>query len=363
MTMQNASPATNPVHTDPLLAQFNRLGVRSADGEAQHYLREISWFFGTSTVMRNLAELMQQMAGSDVPALLCGEVGIGKSLLARALHVLSGNRGHFVIFDVAAVPLSQLEKELSHALSHTIIDDCAGTLFVSGVDNLPLLVQQRLVQNYRSYRATESARGKPVPRLICSARQRLDELVQQGLFSERLFREINAVTLLVPPLRQRPEDIPGAVNFFIGLSCQEGQRNVRFNKDAMRLLQSYPWLGNLRELSAVIQQSICRSGQDIITAEMVRPLLRHGEGSTQCSLPEAAHACLSHYFESLRGMAPAPDLYDRVMSEVERPLIEHVLRYARGNQLRAAEILGLNRNTLRKKIRLLEIDVKKVVGK
>ena len=343
-------------------SNLSALAVRAkSDPSIGQFLVNAGWFFGTSAVMRNLAELMVQMSNSDVPALVCGEGGVGKSFLARCLHSLGGRDGRFVTFDVSSIPPNLLEHELTLAVESTIREGGAGTLFLVGVEELPLQAQRRLLDLYRRFKSEVPTSGMR-PRLICSARHRLEELVAEGLFLERLYREINAVTLLVPPLRQRAEDIPALAVHFATL--YGSRRKVRFSRDALKLLQEYAWHGNLRELSSVIQRTLCTSKADIISAEMLQANMRVvGESCRPVNLPEAAQSCLSNYFDGLRGMAPAPNLFDRVMGEVERPLLEHVLRYARGNQLRAAEILGLNRNTLRKKVREHGLDARKLSSK
>lgn len=326
-------------------------------------LDELSWYFGTSREMQTLKKTMARLEGDKGSALLCGEHGVGKSLAARLLHELSGAKGHFVTFDAASVIPSSLETELAQAMHNTARDGQWGTFHLVGVDNLPLILQKRLLQHYQS--CGETGALLPTPRLICSTTQDLGSLVEKNLFSPQLYKIIQTHVLEIPPLARRPEDIAPAAQYF---SQQYGSgKQHKLSKEAIKTLSQQTWQGgNLRALASCIQRAVAASQRHILGAEDFKPFITEGQTSrttTNICLPQAAETCLTRYFDNLRGMAPTPDLYDRIMGEVEKPLLEHVLRYVRGNQLRAAEILGINRNTLRKKIRQWEIDAKNVDGR
>ncbi len=342
--------------TNTQTAQFH------ADYKMQSVIDEMGWFFGASRSMAVLRQTVRQMSNSRSSVLLCGENGVGKSVLARIIHGISGVQGRFITFDVGSVPLSLLETELAYAMQNAARDGEPGTLHLSGIEYLPQVLQQRLLQHYRSNYA-EASPMRPPARLICSSRYALSEAVEQGLFSERLYQDIQAVNMFVPPLRERPEDIPLLAQYIV--QKYAGNRQVRLSKDALALLQNYSWPGNMREMAGVVQKSVGQSPRHVLGVEDFQPHMESepaNDNSQPLSLPDATEVCLSRYFDNLRGMAPAPNLFERVINEVEKPLIEHVLRYVRGNQLRAAEVLGINRNTLRKKIRQLEIDAKKPSG-
>lgn len=330
-------------------------------------LAELSWFFGPSSAMQQLEKKVRGLEGEKGSVLLQGEQGVGKSLVARLLHELSHANGHFVTFDAAAVAPSCLEAELAQAMQNTARDGQWGTLHLLGAHTLPLVLQKRLLQHYQSCGETGSV--LPSPRLICSTTENVGELVEKKLFSLQLYKIIQTHTLHIPSLAQRSEDIAPAAEYFSQQYGGNAQRKL--SREAIKVLSQQPWQGgNLRMLASCVQRAVAASERHILGAEDFKPYLPAGQAGlsgpgcdTHICLPQAAENCLSRYFDNLRGMAPAPDLYERIMGEVEKPLLEHVLRYVRGNQLRAAEVLGINRNTLRKKIRQWEIDAKNVDGR
>ena len=341
-------------------AAAKTLTFSNIDSKANQILSEMAWFFGESETMQKLRRDVVACAQKRSPVVLSGENGVGKAVLARLIHTISSTGGRFVTFDAASVAPSQLEVELAHAMQNTARDGQAGTLHLIGIEYLPSVLQQRLMQHYRTSCAEASPIAPPA-RLLCSARQSLSELVAGGLFPEKLYQDSDTMALDVPTLDAHSEDIPMIADHIV--KQYSGSRQVRLSKEAYAVLKSHKWGGNLRELAGVIRSAVLTSPRHILGAEDFTPLLNKTSGSmtepSSVSLPEAAETCLTRYFDGLRGMAPAPELYARVMSEVEKPLIENVLRYVRGNQLRAAEVLGINRNTLRKKIRELGIDAKK----
>jgi len=354
--MTQAISVTSPSSKKPLVLDIQHVG----DVVADDYLEALHTYFGTSALMRNLFDSVRQLGKSRAPVILYGESGTGKELMARAVHMASERKGGFLPFNVASLPGNMVELELfGYTESHKgAIEMCqGGTLYIEGVENISLKVQSRLLDVLRRMNGGGGAR-KDIPRLICSSRRKLDELVSEGAFLPELFDLLNAIPLYIPSLRERQEDIPLLADYFVNLYAQ--RKKLRFTKDAIKLMQSYKWPGNISELSGVVQRAARAADAATINAEGLRKYMpRNADDMGNFSLPEAAHACLDNYFSSLRGMAPAPNLYEKIVAEVEKPLIEHVLTFARGNQLRAADILGLNRNTLRKKIKQLSISIQK----
>lgn len=328
---------------------------------SQHALEEMNWFFGTSAPMQALKRQIKKLEGKTGATLLQGPKGVGKSLVGRLLHDVSGVDGNFVLFDVLAVPPARLEAELAQAMKNTARDGKIGTLYLQGVESLPIFMQQRLLQHYLSF--ANGGAMMATPRLICPAHQSLAEMVEQELFSGQLYKTLQTHMLDIPGFEGRSEDIAPVAQYLARQYSAGNQKKL--SKDAIAVLTRTSWPGNLRQLAAAMQQAMAISERHILGPDDIKPFLP-GSSATQSDgvvcLPDAAEDCLAHYFDSLRGMAPAPDLYDRIMGEVEKPLLEHVLRYVRGNQLRAAEVLGINRNTLRKKIRHWQIDAKKLDG-
>lgn len=329
---------------------------------SQHALEEMNWYFGPSKAMQSLRKRVSDLQGNKGSALLQGANGVGKSLLARLLHDVSGAEGHFITFDVVAVPPNRIESELAQAMQSTARDGQWGTLYLVGVESLPTFLQKRLLQHYLSCEGAGSV--LPTPRLICASTQNIPQMVEDNLFSEQLYRILKTHVMNIPALETRPEDIAPIAQYMARQYSAGNQKKL--SKDAIKALASVYWSGNLRQLAATMQQAMAGTERHILGEDDIKAFLPKGScASTEASvcLPSAAEDCLSRYFDNLRGMAPAPDLYDRIMGEVEKPLLRHVLRYVRGNQLRAAEVLGINRNTLRKKIRQWEIDAKNIDGK
>ena len=203
-------------------------------------------------------------------------------------------------------------------------------------------------------------------RIIAATHRDLRQLIRQGLFREDLFYRINVVPIRLPALRERPEDIPDLVRHFFSQMPDEGLPAKHLEKPAMDLLQRYPWPGNVRELENLCRRLSALYTEETIGVEAVEQELtdapdtpNEGEGADHSdeSLSDAVERHLSVYFAAHESELPASGLHDRVLREIERPLITLCLSATRGNQIRAAEVLGLNRNTLRKKIRELDIPV------
>ena len=189
-------------------------------------------------------------------------------------------------------------------------------------------------------------------RIIAATNQNLHHLMSQGLFREDLFYRMNVVPLLLPPLRDRIEDIGLLVNHFRLNAAENGLPSKVFTPNALRALQSWHWPGNVRELENLVNRLLVMNPSTSIDASAVEcefPISPSELTEEAESLSGSVDAHIRRYFEALKGGMPAPGLYSRILREVERPLIITTLEITRGNQVRAADILGLNRNTLRKK--------------
>jgi two-component system, NtrC family, nitrogen regulation response regulator GlnG len=201
-------------------------------------------------------------------------------------------------------------------------------------------------------------------RIVAATHNDLRQLIRQGLFRDDLFYRVNVAPIRLPPLRERTADIPALVRHFSALAVREGLPMKRYDEAAMERLCGYRWPGNVRELENLVRRLAALYSQEVIGAGEVEAELADaplpanaaeivsGEG-----LAAAVERHIKDYFAAHKGGLPAAGLYDRVLREVERPLIVQTLGATRGNQIRAAHLLGLNRNTLRKKIRELDIPV------
>jgi two-component system nitrogen regulation response regulator GlnG len=190
-------------------------------------------------------------------------------------------------------------------------------------------------------------------RIIAATHRNMAELVRSGKFREDLFYRLNVVPMHIPPLRERTEDIPALIQHFVS---QAGAAKV-FEPAAMKLMQQHRWTGNIRELENFTRRLVALCPQDIIGAETVSAeLSRLSPGmASSHSRAEIISMLMQDYFAAL----PAGEIYEPLINEIEKPLIERVLKITKGNQIKAAELLGLNRNTLRKKIRELGVEVRK----
>ncbi|MCC7260166.1 MAG: sigma 54-interacting transcriptional regulator, partial [Alphaproteobacteria bacterium] len=241
-----------------------------------------------------------------------------------------------------------------------------GTLFLDEIGDMPVEAQTRLLrvlqQGEYSAVGGQDVRKTDV-RILCATNRDLKAMVAAGTFREDLFYRLNVVPLHVPPLRERREDIPALAEHFLMRAEQKGLPRKTLSPDAVRLLMAHSWPGNVRELENLIYRLAALTTERQIPAYAVSAELP-GVGAsagadTSHSLAGLMAAHLRRYFAALDGDEPAAGLYQTVIEEVEKPLIEQVLEYTGGNQIRAAEVLGINRNTLRKKIQELGIAVLK----
>ena len=204
-------------------------------------------------------------------------------------------------------------------------------------------------------------------RIVAATNKDLKNLINQGLFREDLYYRLNVVPLRLPPLRDRSEDIPDLVRHFVTRAEKEGLDVKRFDSEAIEAMKTYAWPGNVRELENLIRRLTALYPQDVITREIIdtelrsdipdSPLDKVAGRSGPVTISQAVEENMRTYFSGFGEDLPPPGLYNRVLAELEYPLILAVLTATRGNQIKAAEVLGLNRNTLRKKIRELGVSV------
>jgi two-component system nitrogen regulation response regulator GlnG len=242
-----------------------------------------------------------------------------------------------------------------------------GTLFLDEIGDMPVEAQTRLLRVLQEGEYTTVGGRTPIRtnvRIIAATHHNLRRLVSQGLFREDLFYRINVVPIRLPPLRERTEDVPALVRHFLSLAEAEGLPAKRIDEAAMQGLRSYRWPGNVRELENLVRRLAALYNQEVIGADVIEAELSevpinvgNSEERESESLGAAVERHLRDYFSAHKDGLPPPGLYERVLKEVERPLLSVCLGATRGNQIRASELLGLNRNTLRKKLRELDMQV------
>ncbi len=333
---------------------------------------------GRSPAMQDIYRTLARLMGTDLTVTIYGESGTGKELVAHALHRYGKRRhGPFVAINMAAIPRELVESVLFGHESGAFTGATArysgrfeqanrGTLFLDEIGDMPLEAQTRLLRVLQDGEYTSVGGRTPIradTRIVAATHRDLRVLVRQGLFREDLFYRLNVVPIRLPPLRQRSEDIPELARHFIAQVQDEGLPGKAIDPDAMAVLQAYRWPGNVRELENLVRRLAALYSQDVIGEAVIRAEL--GDASAESataahdtdSLGGAVEHHLRTYFFAHKDALPAAGLYDRILREVERPLIELCLAATRGNQIRAAKLLGVNRNTLRKKIRDLDIQV------
>ena len=330
---------------------------------------------GRSRPMQDIFKAMARVVGTDLTVLITGESGTGKELVARALHDLGSRRsGPFVPINMAAIPRDLVESELfGHEKGAFVGADSrmtgrfeqaeGGSLFLDEVGDMPPEAQTRLLRVLQDGEYLPVGANRPVKanvRIIAATNHNLQHLMQQGLFREDLFYRLNVVPLRLPPLRERTEDIGPLVNHFLKQASAGGLPAKRFTPDAVRALADWTWPGNVRELENLVRRLQVLVGEDTISADMVESelaVVRPVEAAPieVESLSASVDQHIRRYFGALDGAVPPPGLHGRILREVEHPLIVATLEITRGNQVKAAEILGINRNTLRKRIRELGI--------
>jgi two-component system nitrogen regulation response regulator GlnG len=325
---------------------------------------------GRSGPMQEVYRTIARLVGADLTVLLSGESGTGKELVARALHDMGRRRdGKFVTINLAAVPRERVETELfgkEDGDPGKLIEADGGTLFLDEIGDMPLDAQTRLLRVIDgSEPALNPKTGRrPNVRIIAATNRDLRGLIREGLFREDLFFRLNVAPLRLPPLRDRVDDIPDLARAFLLRANREGLPSKTIDAAALDRLKQHPWPGNVRELENLIRRICALYGEDLITARIIERELADQQPAAQgeegpATLAQLVERKLSSYFADQPDGLPPAGLYDRVLEEVERPLIQLTLSATRGNQVRAAEILGLNRNTLRKKISDLGVEMQR----
>ena len=335
---------------------------------------------GRSPAMQDIYRVLARLMQTDLTVMITGESGTGKELVARALHDYGKRRtGPFVAINMAAIPRDLIESELfghekgaftgAQARSMGRFEQAeGGTLFLDEIGDMPMEAQTRLLRVLQQGEYTTVGGRTPIKtnvRIVAATNKDLKILIQQGLFREDLFFRLNVVPLRLPPLRERSEDVPDLVRHFFTLAEREGLPAKQIDSGALDRLKKYRWPGNIRELENLIRRLAALYPQDVITAaivdtELAEPTIApEADGNTNTSeeIAPAVERFLAGYFSQYGEALPPPGLYHRILREIEQPLLGAALAATGGNQIRAAELLGLNRNTLRKKIRDLDVRV------
>ena len=319
---------------------------------------------GRSTPMQNVYRMITRVLRNDLSVLVLGESGTGKELVAEAIHQLGHRKqGPFVAVNMAAIPAELIESELfghekgafTGAVSQSIgkfEQAHGGTLFLDEIGDMPMQAQTRLLRTLQTGRISRVGGHREIEldvRFVAATNKPFGPLIEAGLFREDLYYRINVVPIDLPPLRDRLSDIPALVDHFLALAVKEGLPRRSLNDSAIAAMQQRSWRGNVRELRNLVFRAVIMSRDDLITADALQGIFDDlavgGEVSRENSNFDQA---VSRFLLTER---PEPGaIYDRALAAFEVPLLQLIMRQCDGNQVKAAAMLGINRNTLRKKL-------------
>jgi two-component system nitrogen regulation response regulator GlnG len=332
---------------------------------------------GRSSAMQDIYRLIARLTQTDLTVTIVGESGTGKELVARALHDFSKRKkGPFVALNMAAIPRELIESELfghekgaftgaGSRMAGRFEQAEGGSLFLDEIGDMPMEAQTRLLRVLQQGEYTTVGGTTPIKtnvRIICATHRDLRQLINQGLFREDLFYRLNVVPLRLPPLRERTEDIPDLVRHFLIGAAKAGLPRKEISQEAVSRLMTHRWPGNVRELENLVKRLLAMEVDEVIPlsaverelASIALPLAANGSvanATGDMGLPEFMEAHLAGYFARFGQGLPPEGLYERILAEIEPALLRATLAATHGNQLRAADLLGINRNTLRSKLR------------
>jgi len=366
-----------PFGMEDVLALVQKaLRTRALQQEVRDLRREVGrapvvgeQLVGSSPAMLEVFKTIGRVSRSDVPVLITGESGTGKELVARAIHQASPRaEAPFIAVNAAAIPRELLESELFghergaftgavEARPGRFREARGGTLFLDEIGDMPPDLQAKLLRVLQSGEVTSVGGRQPEAldvRILAATHRDLDKAILDGSFREDLLYRLRVVPVHMPPLRERPTDIPTLVHHFMGRYGSElASGPIDVAERTVERLGAYDWPGNVRELENAIKRALVLTTASILSPEAFDFL--------SCSAAESDAATLEQRV-SLEAQAALEDpnvhdLHRLLLARIEKPLLETVLAHTGGNQLRAAALLGINRNTLRKKLNELEIDV------
>ncbi len=325
---------------------------------------------GRSPAMQGVYRMITRVLRNDLTVLITGESGTGKELVAEAIHQLGSRRtGPFVAVNTAAIPADLIESELfghekgafTGAIAQAIgkfEQANGGTLFLDEIGDMPAEAQTRLLRALQSGRIRRVGGRQEIAvdvRIVAATNRDLEPLIAADSFREDLYYRLNVVPIELPPLRERREDIEVLSQHFLGQAAEDGLPRRQLTPKALERLEKRTWRGNVRELRNVIYRLALMAREDTIDADSFDDIIG-AEQSLDASEndPRSIGAALENWLASVN--PPHGSVYHQALAAFEKPLIEHALEETGGNQVRAAGLLGINRNTLRKRISDLDIE-------
>ncbi|MXP25171.1 response regulator [Altererythrobacter indicus] len=340
--------------------------AKGVEGEQQ---AEALPLIGRSQAMQDVYRMIARVLRNDLTVLILGESGTGKELVAEAIHQLGHRKnGPFVAVNTAAIPKELIESELFGHEKGSFTGATArsmgkfeqadgGTLFLDEIGDMPAEAQTRLLRALQSGRIRRVGGNEEIAinvRIVAATNRDLEPLIADGRFREDLYYRLNVVPIQLPPLRERSDDIEPLANHFLTIAAREGLSQHRLSSAAVTLLSQMPWRGNVRELRNFMYRAALLSREEEIDVATIRSLTEERRSEPRFSEGADFHTALQNWLMVSNPVAGT--LYHSALAAFEKPLFEHALSETEGNQLRAAQLLGINRNTLRKRLGDLEIN-------
>lgn len=317
---------------------------------------------GKSPAMQMSFKLLTRLSGQTMPVLIKADIGSGKQTIAKTLHEMGPQSQE----SFESLNLSQLEEvrqeDALFGLSGLLTRRSAGMVFINHIELLSAQAQMQLARFVENGADSAIPLTKQSIRIVAGTAINLQALVEQGLFREDLYFELSAAVLNVPPLRDRAEDIPQIIQLLCNRFSEELNTEKVVEDEAVARLQAYEWPGNIRELELILKRMFLTGQYSRLTAAVVAEEIGRAAKSKSSAAPlvetnltDMFSQHIKRYFTATGDASPMPGLHSRILAEIEKPLIIETLYHTAGNQIKAAHILGLNRNTLRKKIKELSI--------
>jgi len=350
----------------------NRVTPQKPVAAKEEPLKTDTVIIGRSQSMQNLFRTLGRVAASDLTVMITGESGSGKELVAQELHQRSQrNREAFVPINTAAIPADLLEAELfghekgaftgaDKARSGRFEQADSGTLFLDEIGDMPAALQAKLLRVLETGTVQRVGSNKDISvnvRLLAATHQDLQVKIRKGEFREDLYYRLNVIPVHIPPLRDRRDDIPELAEHLLKQAAKELDMNVPILlDDALELLKRYDWYGNVRELKNVMRRlAVLTPGASITLSDVALALGHQDKDEGQETLGDSVRRTLKGYMDQL-GYAEATGLHKHLLEQVEPALLVLVMEKCHGNQLKASDMLGLNRNTVRKLLKQYQID-------
>lgn len=366
-------------YIDKSLVQCGKSPNSDIDADIDVEPSEAEHFIGTSPAMQDIYRTLARLVNNDLTVTVSGESGTGKELVARALHQLGKRKtAPFVAINMAAIPRELVESELfgyekgaftgaMNRKTGKFEQAAGGTLFLDEIGDMPMDAQTKLLRVLQQGEYTTVGGTRMIKtnvRIVCATHRDLLQLVRDGVFREDLYYRLNVVPLRIPPLRERRGDIAPLANYFLKKAESKGLSAKAIDPQAMLAMQEHDWLGNVRELENMMYRLSALYSENIISKESFVAEIQASSPAAKPAMPAQTlqrnvEEHLRNYFDAHHGSTgdglPPSGLYDRILPLVEKPLLEITLKATGNNQLKTAYILGINRNTLRKKITELGI--------